>query len=51
MESRNLVPTSIRRKPSALSSRFDYLCERNAVLGNPVDGVKPAGGERSRGDA
>jgi integrase/recombinase XerD len=23
-----------------LSSLFDYLCERNAVVGNPVDGVK-----------
>jgi integrase/recombinase XerD len=23
-----------------LSSLFDYLCERNAVTGNPVDGVK-----------
>jgi hypothetical protein len=22
------------------SSLFDYLCERNAVLGNPSDGVK-----------
>jgi integrase/recombinase XerD len=31
---------SIRRKLSALSSMFDYLCERNAVSGNPVDGVK-----------
>ena len=30
----------IRRKLSALSSLFDYLCERNAVAGNPVDGVK-----------
>lgn len=28
------------RKLSALSSLFDYLCERNAVAGNPVDGVK-----------
>jgi len=27
----------IRRPLSAL---FDYLCERNAVAGNPVDGVK-----------
>src|SRR5580704_11113378 len=33
-------PSSIRRKLSALSSLFDYLCERNAVSGNPVDGVK-----------
>jgi integrase/recombinase XerD len=40
LETRGLEPTSIRRKLSALSSLFDYLCERNAVLGNPVDGVK-----------
>ena len=39
-ESRSLAAASIRRKLSALSSLFDYLCERNAVLGNPVDGVK-----------
>ena len=40
MEFRGLSPASIRRKLSALSSLFDYLCERNAVAGNPVDGVK-----------
>jgi site-specific recombinase XerC len=40
MEIRCLSPASIRRKLSALSSLFDYLCERNAVAGNPVDGVK-----------
>lgn len=40
LELRNLTPSSIRRKLSALSSLFDYLCERNAVAGNPVDGVK-----------
>src|SRR6202789_1611356 len=40
LEARELADTSIRRKLSALSSLFDYLCERNAVLGNPVDGVK-----------
>lgn len=40
LESRELSPASIRRKLSALSSLFDYLCERNAVAGNPVDGVK-----------
>src|SRR5271165_2943009 len=39
-EARGLSPSSIRRKLSALSSLFDYLCERNAVSGNPVDGVK-----------
>jgi integrase/recombinase XerD len=40
MEQRDLSPATIRRKLSALSSLFDYLCERNAVTGNPVDGVK-----------
>jgi site-specific recombinase XerD len=40
LEGRGLSPASIRRKLSALSSLFDYLCERNAVAGNPVDGVK-----------
>ena len=40
LQSRELSPSSIRRKLSALSSLFDYLCERNAVAGNPVDGVK-----------
>jgi len=40
MERRGLSPASIRHKLSALSSLFDYLCERNAVIGNPVDGVK-----------
>jgi len=40
MEDRKLAKASIRRKLSALSSLFDYLCERNAVAGNPVDGVK-----------
>jgi integrase/recombinase XerD len=40
MERRGLAPASIRRKLSALSSLFDYLCERNTVAGNPVDGVK-----------
>jgi integrase/recombinase XerD len=40
LESRVLASSSIRRKLSALSALFDYLCERNAVSGNPVDGVK-----------
>jgi integrase/recombinase XerD len=35
-----LAASSIRRKLSALSALFDYLCEHNAVAGNPVDGVK-----------
>ncbi|MBV8055014.1 MAG: tyrosine-type recombinase/integrase, partial [Deltaproteobacteria bacterium] len=40
LESHGLSPASIRRKLSALSSLFDYLCEHNAVAGNTVDGVK-----------
>jgi integrase/recombinase XerD len=40
MEARELSRATIRRKLSSLSSLFDYLCERNAVAGNPVDGVK-----------
>jgi integrase/recombinase XerD len=40
MEARGLAGSTIRRKLSSLSSLFDYLCERNAIAGNPVDGVK-----------
>lgn len=43
LEAGGLAPSSIRRKLSALSSLFEYLCERQAVMGNPVDGVlRPA---------
>jgi site-specific recombinase XerD len=40
LELRNLTGATIRRKLAALSSLFDYLCERNAVVTNPVKGVK-----------
>ena len=40
LESRDLAPSTIRRKLSAVSSLFDYLCEKNAVTHNPVNGVK-----------
>jgi integrase/recombinase XerD len=40
VERRRLSPATIRRKLSALSSLFEYLCERNAVTHNPVKGVK-----------
>ena len=40
LERRELAPSTIRRKLSAISSLFDYLCEKNAVGHNPVDGVK-----------
>ena len=40
LESRALAASSLRRKLAALSSLFEYLCERNAVAFNPVKGVK-----------
>jgi len=36
---RQLQGATIRRKLAALSSLFEYLCERNAVPVNPVKGV------------
>jgi integrase/recombinase XerD len=36
----NLANDTIRRKLAALSSLYAYLCDRNAVLHNPVLGVK-----------
>lgn len=35
-----LGQTTIRHRLSALSSLFEYLCDRNAVTHNPVKGVK-----------
>jgi len=35
-----LTNDTIRRKLAALSSLYAYLCDRNAVLHNPVLGVK-----------
>lgn len=40
LEAEGLGGATIRRKLAALSSLFGYLCECNAVLHNPVDGVK-----------
>lgn len=40
LERRELEAPTIRRKLSALSSLFDFLCESNAVEFNPADGVK-----------
>jgi integrase/recombinase XerD len=36
----DLANDTIRRKLAALSSLYAYLCDRNAVLHNPVLGVK-----------
>lgn len=39
LEQRGCSASTIRRKLAAVSSLFDYLCERNAVELNPVHGV------------
>src|SRR5919198_2836842 len=40
LEARQLGGSTIRRKLAALSSLFEYLCDKNAVTHNPVKGVK-----------
>ncbi|WP_349606865.1 tyrosine-type recombinase/integrase [Cupriavidus sp. DF5525] len=40
LEARSLSGSTIRRKLAALSSLFDYLCDRHAVSSNPVRGVR-----------
>ncbi|MFM0268839.1 tyrosine-type recombinase/integrase [Paraburkholderia sediminicola] len=40
LEERALSGATIRRKLAALSSLFKYLCEKNAVDFNPVNGAK-----------
>ena len=40
LEGRAVAGSTIRSKLSAVSSLFEYLCERNAVVHNPVKGVK-----------
>ena len=40
LKRRALSGTTLRHRLAALSSLFEYLCERNAVMHNPVKGVK-----------
>lgn len=40
LEVRNLAPATVRRKMAALSSLYEFLCDRNAVEQNPIKGVK-----------
>ena len=40
LEERQMAPATIRRKLSALSDLFDYLCKENAIVINPVHGVE-----------
>jgi integrase/recombinase XerD len=37
---RELSSTTIRHRLAALSSLFEYLCDKNAVTHNPVKGIK-----------
>ncbi|TCD46922.1 tyrosine-type recombinase/integrase [Chlorobium sp. N1] len=49
LEERTLAPATIRRKLASISSLFDYLCEQNAVLHNPVLGVKRPAANNNEG--
>lgn len=49
LEAKALSDASIRRKLSALSSLFEYLCEKNAVTHNPVKGVKRPAANNNEG--
>lgn len=40
LKGRELSGMTVRHRLAALSSLFEYLCERNAVTHNPVKGVK-----------
>jgi site-specific recombinase XerD len=40
LEKKSLAAATVRRKLSALSDLYDYLCEKNAVPDNPVHGVQ-----------
>lgn len=49
LEANAFSDASIRRKLSALSSLFEYLCEHNAVTHNPVKGVKRPAANNNEG--
>lgn len=46
---RKLSPATLRSKLSALSSLFEYLCEKNSVTHNPVKGVKRPATDNNEG--
>ena len=49
LEQRNLAAGAIRRKLASISSLFQYLCEHNAVLHNPVLRVKRPAANNNEG--
>jgi integrase/recombinase XerD len=46
---RQLDGSTVRHRLAALSSLFEYLCEKNAVTHNPVKGVKRPRAETGQG--
>jgi site-specific recombinase XerD len=50
LEHEDQKPRSIRAKLSALSSLFEYLCEKNAITHNPVKGVKRPAANNNEGE-
>jgi site-specific recombinase XerC len=48
-DKRNPTGATIRHRLAALSSLFEYLCEKNAVSHNPVKGVKRPKAESGEG--
>jgi site-specific recombinase XerC len=48
-ENRNPAGATIRHRLAALSSLFEYLCEKDAVTHNPVKGVKRPRAESGEG--
>ena len=49
IEERHFSDATVRRKLAALSSLFEYLCEKNAVTHNPVKGVKRPAANNNEG--
>ena len=49
LASRELGGATVRHRLAALSSLFEYLCEKNAVTHNPVKGVKRPRAESGEG--
>jgi len=49
LERRELGGATLRHRLAALSSLFEYLCEKNAVSHNPVKGVKRPKAESGEG--
>jgi integrase/recombinase XerD len=49
LDGRTLGGSTVRHRLAALSSLFEYLCEKNAVTHNPVKGVKRPKAESGEG--